>query len=214
MISVIDIGLGNINSISKALDYLSIPFKIANSPDSLSDAEKIIFPGVGSFNKASTLLKQSGLDLAIKERTKDGVPYLGICLGMHLLAQCGVEGGMSSGLGIVEGDVVPLDTNQACRLPHIGWNDVTCADSPLYHSLGEKEAFYFAHSFCLQPTGDVLAAHSTYGIRFCASISKGNVHGVQFHPEKSQRPGLQLVRNVTRTKSTTKDGRGGEKVLK
>jgi imidazole glycerol-phosphate synthase subunit HisH len=193
MIAVVDIGLGNIRSVTKVLDSLCYEYKVVNNNDSLSNASKIIFPGVGNFFKASELLALSGLSDVIRKKIHEGTPYLGICLGMQLLADSGEEGGQSDGLGIISGTVIPMARKKGLRIPHMGWNSVNFEKSKLVRTA--RTDFYFVHSYCFDVhDSDVKIHYCDYGdTSFVAAIEKNNVFGVQFHPEKSQKAGLKLI---------------------
>lgn len=198
MLVIVDIGIGNVNSVSRALTYLKIKNKVSADPQEIKDAGKIVFPGVGNFAEASRRLEQSGLMALLREQLTCK-PVLGICLGMQLLASAGDEGGGAPGLGWIEGRVSLLDSAKAgLRLPHVGWNDVETAGFPVFENIPEKSCFYFTHSYAMNVTDSQTRVGKTeYGVFFPSVVQKGNVIGVQFHPEKSQKPGLQLLKNFS-----------------
>jgi len=197
LITIIDLDIGNVNSVSKALKYLKVDHKITKNPDDIIKADKIIFPGVGSFHEASKRIKQSQIKDVLKKRVlEDKIPILGICLGMQLLATTGEEVKKSDGLDFVKGNVSLLRSSKiGMRLPHIGWNDVTFKNFKLFDSIKNGSCFYFVHSYELIPQEDVKVAYTNYGIDYAAALQKENILGVQFHPEKSQNVGLRLLKN-------------------
>jgi glutamine amidotransferase len=158
----------------------------------------IILPGVGAFAEAMANLRTGGLDAALREQTAKGVPTLGICLGMQLLASSSTEGGWTAGLGLIPGEVLLLDGQRfGHRVPHIGWNDVARdRDEPLLHGMPPETNFYFVHSYHFRPADPRASVATTpYCGQFTSIVRRGNVVGTQFHPEKSQRAGFQLLTN-------------------
>jgi len=200
-IGIISIGAGNLGSIPNMLKRLGVTAFIATNPDEIARAEKLILPGVGAFDTAMNSLRDRSLVGILGERVLgDRVPLLGICLGMQLLAERSDEG-QTAGLGWISGAVrrLPVERNDGKRLlvPHMGWNTVRVEKaSPLFHNLDSNSRFYFVHSyyFACDNQDDALAT-TEYGIRFPSAVQKGHIQGVQFHPEKSHRFGLQLLRN-------------------
>ncbi len=200
MISIVDYGLGNVQAIANIYRRLNIPVCVACSTAQLSDAEKIVLPGVGAFDWAMTRLSDSGMrdrldDLVMRERRD----VLGICVGMQMLATRSDEGQLA-GLGWIDGDVKILGGEVASgkmHLPHMGWNDVLPSTSDcLFKGLGAGGRFYFLHSyyFAARDERDVLAT-ADYGGPFACSVRRQNVFGVQFHPEKSHGWGIELLKN-------------------
>ena len=191
MIAIADYGMGNRRSVEKALAHVGTESVITTD---VRDASAIILPGVGAFPEAMRNLERTGLGEALIERAAAGVPLLGICLGMQLLFESSTEHEGAAGLGILPGTVTRLDSP---RLPHIGWNLVTFErESTLTEGLGEAAAFYHVHSFACRPSDatDVVGT-SSYGERFASVVERGNVMAAQFHPEKSSRDGLRMLRN-------------------
>ena len=191
MIGIVDYGMGNRRSVEKALAHVGAESVVTSD---VRDASAIILPGVGAFPEAMRNLERSGLGEALIERAAAGVPLLGICLGMQLLFESSTEHEGASGLGILPGTVTAL---QSPRLPHIGWNLVTFErESALTEGLGNAAAFYHVHSFACRPDdpADVVGT-SEYGERFVSVVERGNVMASQFHPEKSSRDGLRMLRN-------------------
>jgi len=191
MIAIADYGMGNRRSVEKALEHVGAQSIITTD---VKDASAIILPGVGAFPEAMRNLERTGLGEVLIERSAAGVPLLGICLGMQLLFESSTEHEGAPGLGILPGTVTRL---QSPRLPHIGWNLVTFErDSALTEGLGDAAAFYHVHSFACRPSDatDVVGT-SEYGERFVSVVERGNVMASQFHPEKSSRDGLRMLRN-------------------
>lgn len=202
MIHIIDYGLGNINAFSNMYKRLGIEARSARTAKELQAASRLILPGVGAFDHAMRLLQDSGMREALDELVLGrGVPVLGVCVGMQILAR-GSDEGQSQGLGWVDGRVrtlVSLAGTGGLPLPHMGWNDVFPAkDARLFASMEDQPRFYFLHSYYLEceRTEDV-AATTEYGGRFCCAIQYGNVYGVQFHPEKSHHFGADVLRNFS-----------------
>lgn len=198
MITIIDYGLGNIQAIANIYRHLDIPFCIASSSGELARAEKIILPGVGAFDWAMTRLNESGMrytldDLVAGKRK----PVLGICVGMQMMAKRSDEG-ILPGLGWINAEVRKFDAKaRKIQLPHMGWNDVTPRNTGcLFRGLYSAARFYFLHSyyFVAALENDVLAV-TDYNGPFASSVRSGNIFGVQFHPEKSHKWGIQLLKN-------------------
>jgi glutamine amidotransferase len=194
VIAIADYGMGNRRSVEKALAHVGAESFISADHDEIRRAAAIILPGVGAFPEAMRNLDRTGLGEVLVERAGAGVPLLGICLGMQLLFESSTEHEGARGLGILPGTVTKL---QSPRLPHIGWNLVSFErDSALTEGLGDAAAFYHVHSFACRPSDatDVVGT-SEYGERFVSIVGRGNVMASQFHPEKSSRDGLRMLRN-------------------
>jgi glutamine amidotransferase len=196
MVTIIDLGLGNVNSVHRALKHLNIKSLVSSDTGDIERAEKLILPGVGNFYEASKRLHSNNIADVIREQALvKKKPLLGICLGMQLLASTGEEGGESRGLDLIRARVSRLKSEEkGLRLPHIGWNDVSFS-MRLFSNIESNACFYFVHSYAMVPEEEVESASCSYGDDFIAAVRKDNVVGVQFHPEKSQAPGLQLLRN-------------------
>jgi imidazole glycerol-phosphate synthase subunit HisH len=195
VIAVVDYGMGNRRSVEKALHHVGAAATITGDPASIRSADGIVLPGVGAFPAAMAALDELGLSDLLRERTAAGVPLLGICLGMQLLFDGSSEHGGAPGLGLLAGDVTYLDSRGE-RLPHIGWNLVTrTRPARLTADLGDV-AFYHVHSLACRPAdpADVVAT-TTHGETFATIVEREHVFGAQFHPEKSSRDGLALLRN-------------------
>lgn len=198
MLAVIDYGAGNLRSVLHALRYLGVEkMKLVQNPDDLTGADKIILPGVGAFGAGMQKLHEQELVEPIKQHIDAGIPYLGICLGMQFLFEHSDEMGEHAGFGVLNGYVTRFPEALDCKVPHIGWNQLHIQrSSPLLKSLGSGCYSYFVHSYYCVPTDerDVIVTVD-YGISFAAAVERENVFGVQFHPEKSQRVGLNILRN-------------------
>lgn len=199
MISVVDYGVANLGSILNMLRKVGARAEAVSTPDAIERAEKLILPGVGAFDHGMTALSERGLADVLKGRVAgDGVPLLGICLGMQLLGN-GSEEGALAGLGLIDGRCVRFRfaDERTLKVPHMGWNVLMPRrESPLFKGLDENARFYFVHSYHLvcADASDVLAT-ARYGIEFTAMVQRGSVWGAQFHPEKSHRFGMTLLRN-------------------
>jgi glutamine amidotransferase len=197
-VAVVDYGMCNLDSVMRAVEECGGEPFLARGVDGLKDASRIILPGVGAFGDAAEELRKRGLQEALPELVLErGVPFLGICLGMQLMASHGEEGGDSRGLGLIEGRVRRLQPASAQeRVPHVGWNELHPVREHALLAGLEKRDFYFVHSFHLECANesDVLA-RTPFGGGFVSAVSRGrNIMGVQFHPEKSQKAGFQLLR--------------------
>jgi glutamine amidotransferase len=197
MIAIVDYGMGNRRSVEKALEHVGAEPRLTADHDALRAADGIVVPGVGAFPEAMRRFRAAGLDELIRERAGAGVPVLGLCLGMQLLFDSSTEHEGAPGLGLLPGEVTAL---RAPKIPHIGWNLVTFErPSALTDGLGDAAAFYHVHSLACRPAepSDVVG-RGEYGERFVSIVERDNVMGVQFHPEKSSRDGLALLRNFMR----------------
>jgi len=195
---IIDYSLGNLLSVSNAIEVVGGNPLIINRPEDLKNASRVILPGVGAFGDGIEKLSNLGWIDAIKDYISSGNPFLGICLGMQLLATEGNEHGTYPGLGIIEGSVERLTPcDGAMRIPHIGWNEVAFkGDGLLDNGLTEHEDFYFVHSYAFMAADeDCVSGICDYGGTFAAILECENVFATQFHPEKSQRAGLALLKN-------------------
>lgn len=198
MIAIADYGMGNRRSVEKALEHVGARPMLTADHAMLRAAEGIVLPGVGAFPEAMRRIRAAGLDELIAERAGAGVPVLGLCLGMQLLFETSTEHEGATGLGLLAGDVTAL---RAPRVPHIGWNLVSFErPSALTEGLGDVAAFYHVHSLACRPAdpADVVGRGEYGDERFASIVERGNVMGVQFHPEKSSRDGLALLRNFAR----------------
>lgn len=203
MIAIIDYGLGNVRAFANAYNRLGLPSKIAQKPGDLNEAQKIILPGVGSFDYAMELLRKSGmLDTINALVHREKIPVLGVCVGMQILAESSEEG-KGPGLGWIKGEVrrFPASAGRIkIRVPHMGWNNVApVSDSPLMKGLDNNSRFYFLHSYYFDAADSLMVIGQTdYHVGFTCAVASGNIFGVQFHPEKSHSCGLRLLENFGR----------------
>jgi imidazole glycerol-phosphate synthase subunit HisH len=196
MIAIIDYGLGNLASVLNVFEAINIEAEITNDIEKIRKADKIILPGVGAFKEGMKNLKELGLvDVLHEEVIIKKKPFLGICLGMQLICTKGYEGGEEAGLGWIDAEVVRFDSEEL-RVPHMGWNDVKCnTSSPIFKESNETQTFYFVHSFYVKPNEESISIGTCdYGQNFAAVIQKGNIFATQFHPEKSQFEGVEILR--------------------
>ena len=195
MIAIIDYGAGNIHSIEKALEHVGARVQVTNEPAVVAQADAVVLPGVGSGGAAMARMKQHGLVDAIREATYQGKPFLGICLGMQLLADHHAEGEVD-GLGLYPGEVRRIPHGP--KIPHMGWNQVKPLHEglPIFASIPVDAYFYFAHSYYVEPQDQQgVAAVTEYGSPYCSVIVSEHIWGTQFHPEKSGAVGLQMLKN-------------------
>ncbi len=198
MIAIIDYGAGNIRSIEKALAYVGAQVQVTSDADVVAEARAVVLPGVGSGGAAMARMTERGLDNAIRQATRQGKPFLGICLGMQLLADHHAEGEVD-GLGLFRGPV--QRTPHGPKIPHMGWNQVTPLRENLaiFDGIPRETYFYFAHSYYVEPQDQQgVAAVTDYGSPYCSVIVTEHVWGTQFHPEKSGEMGLQLLSNFVK----------------
>jgi len=199
-IAIIDYGVGNIKSIYNAIKFCdnTIEVELVSIPEELKNYSKIILPGVGAFHDAMEKINSTGFNEAIIAESKSGKYLLGICLGMQLLGTCSFEFGKFSGLNIIPGEVHPFDSEKLkLKVPHVGWNSVTHnSENKLFTKIQDQSDFYFVHSFYFKCSDQQFSlAITEYGVDFSSAVKKDNVYGVQFHPEKSQLSGLQMIKN-------------------
>jgi glutamine amidotransferase len=199
VVIVFDYGMGNLRSVANACEAVGTSVRVSNRPQDLRTADHVILPGVGAFGEAMSRLRTGGaveeLAEAILVRKK---PFLGICLGMQVLATRGFEHGTHEGLGWLPGEVQRIEpADPALRVPHIGWNSVTIhRSSPLFAAMAKEPSFYFVHSYHLLPDeGQTVVGTCTYGGPLTAVVERDHIFGTQFHPEKSHQAGLSLLRN-------------------
>ena len=197
-VAIVNTGLSNLDSISRAVEECDSSPVVTDNPEDIDRATHIILPGVGAFPAAMARLAARGLVEAMTEHVVGrGIPFLGICLGMQLLATKGSEIRDTPGLGWIDGDVDLLAPGPGERVPHVGWNEVVPVnDSPLFRGIPSERDFYFVHSYVLRAARDEdIAARTPYGGGFVSAVQRGMIFGVQFHPEKSQRAGFDVLRN-------------------
>ena len=196
MIVMIDYGAGNIHSVAKAFETLGADIKVSDNPSDLAKADKIVLPGVGAFGQAADALHEKKLVPAIWEEVDKGKPFFGICIGFHVLLEEGEEDPGHRGIELIKG-TVPRFRVKDLKVPHLGWNQVTqVKDSPIWKAVPDGSFFYFAHSYHVQPMDESIAIGRTdYGIDVISAIQRDNIFGIQFHPEKSQKWGLKVLKN-------------------
>lgn len=208
-IAVVDYGMGNLHSVVKALKYVSPRdlIQIADKPDQLNDAERVVFPGVGAIRDCMDVLRKTGMAAAIARNINEK-PLLGICIGMQALYGANEEHTGAIGMGILNGKVKSLPhataNSEKLKIPHMGWNNIRFTPSPLWDKIEQDSRFYFLHSYyCETKDRSLSVAVCDYGTKFDAAIWKDNIFAVQFHPEKSHKNGLQLLANFIKWKGET-----------
>ena len=200
MITIVDYGMGNLHSVAKALRRTGHEALVTEDPAQVLVAEGIILPGVGAYADAMAALRRRGLDAALRQVVEAGRPFLGICLGLQLLFELSEENGGARGLGLLPGRVRRFPEGQGLKVPHMGWNRLDLRrPSPLLGGLPRESYVYFVHSYYVDPDQpELVAATAPYGLDMPAAVSRGNCHGVQFHPEKSSAVGLRILSNFGR----------------
>ncbi len=197
MIVIVDYGMGNLRSVQKAFEKVGASAVISRDPDEIRKAEHLVLPGVGAFPQCMKNLTGLGLAEPVLEVVRSGRPFLGICLGLQLLFDESEEFGVHQGLKLVPGRVRGFDKDMGLKIPHMGWNEVWFRkDVPIFRGIEDGSYFYFVHSYYVDPTDEAdVAAETDYGIKFACAVQRDNVFATQFHPEKSQAKGLELLRN-------------------
>lgn len=199
MIAIIDYGVGNIFSLYNAFAHIGAEVKLTDDPEEIRNADKIVLPGVGAFAAAMEKLKKTGMADLVTEEVKKGKPLLGICLGMQLLFERSFEYGEHTGLGLIKGDIVPMEgvVPAHCKIPHIGWNKLLFPEekerNPLFADLDENSFVYFVHSYFGSNCDESVIATVEYGAELTAAVAKDQIFGVQFHPEKSGETGMKIL---------------------
>jgi glutamine amidotransferase len=206
MIAIIDYGVGNLRSVEKAFTYLGYPAKVTTVPSEILNADKVILPGVGAFGKSMEYLDKARMIPVVRQVIDSGRPFLGICLGLQLLFEESAElfGGqecLHKGLGIFPGQVLRFPASDL-KVPQIGWNQIAkTKESPILDEVAEGSFVYFVHSYYVKPKNpEIILTQTNYGIDYCSGISSGNVSAFQFHPEKSSRVGLAMLKNFAEMK--------------
>lgn len=202
-IAIVDYGMGNVRSVQKAIEHVAPNDQVflTDNAKLISEADRVVFPGQGAMGACMQALNEHGLVDVIKQAAHEK-PFLGICLGLQLLFDHSQENGGTDGLSIIPGDVVKFDKSEL-KIPHMGWNNVKQEfEHPLWHNIDDNARFYSVHSYYVKETDHSVVAGSTdYGIDFTCAIAKDNMFAVQFHPEKSQHDGLQLLTNFINWKA-------------
>jgi len=197
VITVVDYGMGNLRSVAKAFEAVGANVRVSSKAKDIKEAKAVVVPGVGAFGDAVKHLEELGLKDELISAVKKGKPYFGICLGLQILFEEGFEFGRHKGLGLLGGKVVRFEKKEGYKIPHMGWNSVNIKKTgDMYKDIKDGEFFYFVHSFYVVPKKEEVVASTTpYIDEFCSSVEVDNIWAVQFHPEKSQRAGLKLIKN-------------------
>ncbi|MGI6196796.1 MAG: imidazole glycerol phosphate synthase subunit HisH [Eubacteriales bacterium] len=198
MIAIVDYGVGNLFSLSRSLAYVGADVCVTGDREKIKSADKILLPGVGAFGDAIKKLKDAQLDEVIVSEVKKGKPMLGICLGMQLLFDKSFEYGEHAGLGLIKGEIRPIadKIGKTLKVPHIGWNSLEFTDkkSEIFKYISDGDFVYFVHSYYAANCEESVIAKAEYGAKLTAAVQCGNVYGCQFHPEKSGKTGLAILR--------------------
>lgn len=197
MISIIDYGVGNLFSLRSSLRAIGIDADYTGNPVEIRKADKLILPGVGAFRDAREALRSTGLDRVVQEEAEKGKPLMGICLGMQMLFDRSYEYGKYEGLGLIPGEIVPMEGRipKNLPIPHIGWNELMLKQpSPLMKNTANGDYVYFVHSYYAETPAEYVIATTDYGVEMTAAVQKDNVYGCQFHPEKSSEVGLSILK--------------------
>lgn len=203
MVAIVDYGVGNLFSLECSLNAIGAEVVVTADPEILKSADQIILPGVGAFEDAAKKLRSTGLDVVLKDLAAAGKPLLGICLGMQMLFDKSYEYGEHQGLGLIPGEVVPMEgvIPAELKIPHIGWNALKFTkESPLFSEIKDGDCVYFVHSYYATGCDKNLIATAEYGAELTAAVSNRNVFGCQFHPEKSGTVGLNILKAFTQLK--------------
>ncbi len=198
MIAIVDYGVGNLFSLSRSLAYVGADVCVTGDREKIKSADKILLPGVGAFGDAIKKLKDAQLDEVLVSEVKKGKPMLGICLGMQLLFDKSFEYGEHAGLGLIKGEIRPIadKIGKTLKVPHIGWNSLEFTDkkSEIFKYISDGDFVYFVHSYYAADCEESVIANAEYGAKLTAAVQNGNVYGCQFHPEKSGKTGLAILR--------------------
>ena len=197
MVAIVDYGVGNLFSLECSLNAIGAEVTVTADPGVLKAADQIILPGVGAFEDAAKKLRATGLDAVLKELAAAGKPLMGICLGMQMLFEKSFEYGEHQGLGLISGQVVPMEgvIPGDLKIPHIGWNALKFTkESPLFSQIQDGDCVYFVHSYYAANCDADVIATAEYGAELTAAVARGNVFGCQFHPEKSGKTGLSILK--------------------
>lgn len=197
MIRIIDYGVGNLFSLRSSLRAIGIDADYTGNPAEIRKADKLILPGVGAFRDAREALRSTGLDRVVQEEVGKGKPLMGICLGMQMLFDRSYEYGEHEGLGLIPGEIVPMEGRipKDLPIPHIGWNELMLKQpSPLMKNTANGDYVYFVHSYYAETPAEYVIATTDYGVEMTAAVQKDNVYGCQFHPEKSSEVGLSILK--------------------
>lgn len=201
MVAIIDYGAGNLSSVKKALDFLGAENEITQDKEKIETASHIILPGVGSFADAMESMQERGLVDTVKKAALSGKPFLGICLGLQLLFESSEESPGVKGLGLLGGSIAKISNDGGLKVPHMGWNSVKITQNDkIFKDIPQDSYFYFVHSYYLKDADkDAVAAVTQYGVTIECAVQRGNLFATQFHPEKSGKTGLKLLKNFLDT---------------
>ncbi len=201
MIAIIDYEMGNLRSVQKAFAYLGFEAKVTGDVRDLAAASHVVLPGVGAFGEAMANLERTGLIAGIHQSVKEGKLFLGICLGLQLLFEKSQEDCCAKGLSLLPGEAKKIPAVPGLKIPHMGWNILRYRDNPLLKGLGEPCFVYYVHSFYVEPAcPEHVIGTAFYGREFPVAVNKENIYGLQFHPEKSGREGLKILKNFAEMK--------------
>lgn len=194
-IAIIDYGMGNLRSVQKACEFAGLDACITSEREDIKKCSKVILPGVGAFNDAMLSLKKTGLDDEIKNHISKGKYLLGICLGHQLLFDVSFEDGQHNGFGLIKGEIIKFNDSNY-KIPHIGWNNLELKEDFVFQGIENRSMVYFVHSYYAKCSDEFVIAYSDYcGHQFAAAVRKKNILGMQFHPEKSGKIGLKMLKN-------------------
>ena len=197
MVGIIDYGVGNLFSLCSSFRAIGEEAFVSGDPEELAKADRLVLPGVGAFEDAAKKLRASGLDGFVRQQAAAGKPLLGICLGMQMLFDKSYEYGTHTGLGLIRGEVIPIEgtIDPGLKIPHIGWNSLDFQkETPLFKYIQDGDFVYFVHSYYADGCQSAVIATTQYGKPLTAAVAQGNVFGCQFHPEKSGDVGLKILK--------------------
>jgi glutamine amidotransferase len=193
-VTLIDHGAGNLRSVVRALETVGATVVVSSDPTVVAASGRVVLPGQGAFADCMDRLRERDLDTVLIRHIASGRPYLGICLGLQVLFERGYEHGLHDGLGVLKGECVAMTPSPGVKIPHMGWNQVACREGAAVGGIESGSWFYFVHSYCVKPAQAYTCGSTTHGESFVSAVEHENILAVQFHPEKSQQSGLELLR--------------------